>query len=64
LQFFSIYFFNSKSCVFIFFSIIFTDHIDISYNRSNGIANPICVTGSGGVKIAATASGIWKIIKK
>ena len=29
--------------------------IDISYNKSNGIAKPICVTGSGGVKIAATA---------
>ena len=38
-----------------FFSISFTDKMDNSYKNNNGIAKPICVTGSGGVKIAAAA---------
>ena len=34
---------------------IFTEIIDNSYKSNKGIAKPICVTGSGGVKTAATA---------
>ena len=32
---------------------MFTDNIDNSYNNKSGIAKPICVIGSGGVKRAA-----------
>ena len=39
-----------------FFSINLTVIIDISYNNNRGNAKPICVIGSGGVKIAAAAN--------
>ena len=32
-----------------------TEKIDNSYKINKGMANPICVIGSGGVKIAAAA---------
>ena len=35
---------------------MFTDNIDNSYNNNSGIAKPICVIGSGGVRIAAAAN--------
>ena len=38
-----------------FFSIKLTDKIDNSYKIKRGIAKPIWVIGSGGVKIAAAA---------
>ena len=34
---------------------MFTDNIDNSYNNNSGIAKPICVIGSGGVRTAAAA---------
>ncbi len=33
-----------------------TENIDNSYRINNGIANPICVMGSGGVSKAAAAN--------
>ena len=36
--------------------MMFTEIIDNSYNNKSGIANPICVIGSGGVRIAAAAN--------
>ena len=35
--------------------MIFTENIDNSYKINKGIAKPICVIGSGGVKSAAAA---------
>ena len=35
--------------------MIFTEKIDNSYKINSGIAKPICVIGSGGVRIAAAA---------
>ena len=40
---------------YLFFLLTFTVTIDNSYNNNKGNAKPICVIGSGGVKIAAAA---------